>query len=105
MFLSESLNLVLPPQIRLIKRIALRQDGRNRFPRMVCKRLDVIQYIDAAIVPTDVPPNKEYWAQRTKPCAISTVDRTMRPEIYLVPHAQELGTSIGDPPLLLGGGG
>jgi hypothetical protein len=58
-FLSESLNFVLPAQIGLTKRIALRQDGRNQFPRMVCKRLDVKQYIDAAIVPTDSPQNTE----------------------------------------------
>jgi hypothetical protein len=69
-FLSESLNLVLPPQIGLIRRIALRQDGCNRFPRMVYKRLGVMQYIDAPIVPTDSPPNKEDSAQRTKPYAI-----------------------------------
>jgi hypothetical protein len=69
-FLSESLNLVFHSPIGLIWRNVLRQDARKEFPRMVCKRLDVMQYIDAAIVSTNLPPNKEYGAQRTKPYAI-----------------------------------
>jgi hypothetical protein len=55
--LSQSLNLVFPPQIGLIRRIVLGQDGCYEFLRMVRKHFNVMQYIEPAVVELSMMSN------------------------------------------------